>query len=120
MITKEGILNQLDKCVEEFTFPMLDNGYVYPVVSRLTVYREESRWALIIEVVGFNYRGGGHDGIRNCLHIFGNCLNFDPGTNNKNFLCFIDDSDDGKAFDSEYEEHINSNTKSIPLRGKKF
>jgi len=75
----KDILKQLDKCAEDYTFPMLDNGYIYPVVSRVSAYRDEKRWALIIEVVGFNYRGGGHDGISNCLHVFGNCLEFEPG-----------------------------------------
>ncbi len=61
--SSEEILSQLDKCAAEFTFPMLDNGYVYPVDSRLSAYRDEARWVLIIEVFGFNFRGGGHNGI---------------------------------------------------------
>ncbi len=118
--SEKEILAQLDQCAEDFTFPMLDNGYVYPIESRMTIYRNESRWAIIIEVVGFNYRGGGHDGISNCLHVFGNCLEFKPGTNNSNFLYFMDDSDEGEAFDSEYLEHLNPETKSILIRGKKI
>jgi hypothetical protein len=68
--TAQDILQQLDKCARGFTFPMLDNGYNYPVDSRLSAYRDNKRWALIIEVVGLNYWAGGHDGINNCLHIF--------------------------------------------------
>jgi hypothetical protein len=57
------ILKQLDKCAKEFTFPMLDNGYVYPAGTKLTAYRDEKHWVIIIEVIGFSYRGGGHNGI---------------------------------------------------------
>lgn len=114
----DDILDQLDKCAEDFTFPMLDNGYVYPIESRLSGYRDENRWALIIEVFGFNYRAGGHDGISNCLHIFGNCLDFEPGTANSNFLYVMDNSAEGDPFDQEFGESMNLDVKTILLRGK--
>lgn len=69
--TAERILDLLDAGARAFTFPMLDNGYVDPGDVRLTAFRDLSRWALIIEVVGFNRRG---DAIDDCLHVFGNCL----------------------------------------------
>ena len=116
--TSNDILAQLDKCAEDFTFPMLDNGYVYPVESRLSGYRGDNRWVLIIEVIGFNVRAGGHDGIDNCLHIFGNCLGFEPGTNNSNFLYFAENSPEGETFDQEFGESLNPNIKTISMRGK--
>jgi hypothetical protein len=118
--SSKDILSQLDKCAEEFTFPMLDNGYVYPVESRLTAYRDDKRWVLIIEAVGFNYRGGGHDGITNCLHIFGNCILFKPGTDNSNFLYMMDNSEEGETFDSEFMEHLNPSVNSMLLRNKRI
>jgi hypothetical protein len=111
------ILVQLDKCAEEFTFPMLDNGYTYPVESRFSGYRDDDRWALIIEVFGFHNRAGGHDGIQNCVHIFGNCLDFEPGTNNSNFLYVTDNSPEGETFDQEYGDSLNLNVKTMLLRG---
>jgi len=117
--TKE-ILKQLDKCAEDYTFPMLDNGYIYLVTSKLTAYRDEKRWVIIIEVVGFNYRGGGHNGINNCLHIFGNCIDFEPGTNNNNFLYPTDNSPDGSTFDVEYEESLNPKIKTVILGEKEI
>lgn len=113
-------MDQLDQCAKDFTFPMLDNGVIYPVDSRMTVYRDDFRWALIIEVVGFNYRGGGHYGISNCLHIFGNCLDYPPGTNNDNFLYFTANSDEGDAFDPEFEEYLNPDTTSMLIREQKI
>ncbi|MEL7003305.1 MAG: hypothetical protein AAFN93_11305 [Bacteroidota bacterium] len=116
----KDILSQLDRCAKEFTFPMLDNGYVYPVDSRLTTYRDENRWAIIIEVVGFNYRGGGHNGIDNCLHVFGNCLDFPPGTNNDNFIYFTRNSKEGETFDDEYQDHLSPTINSIIVKGKEL
>jgi hypothetical protein len=71
--TTKEILTQFDECAAEFTFPMLDNGYVYLADVRLEAYRDEARWATIIEVIRFNIRAGAHDGINNCLHLFGKC-----------------------------------------------
>ncbi|WP_370425301.1 DUF7003 family protein [Tenacibaculum dicentrarchi] len=116
--TSKDILKQLDKCAEGFTFPMLDNGYVYPIHSKLSAYRDEKRWVLIIEVIGFNYRGGGHDGISNCLHIFGNCIDTEPGTDNSIFLYFTDNSPEFPTFDEEYLESLNPDAKTMLLRDK--
>lgn len=107
MFKSVEILKQLDKCAENFTFPMLDNGYIYPAGTRLTAYRDDERWAIIIEVIGFSYRGGGHNGISNCLHIFGNCLNYEPGTQNKNFLHITSDTKDCNTFDDDDEFYLN-------------
>lgn len=116
MFTSKEILNQLDKCSENFTFPMLDNGYVYPAGTKLTAYRDDKRWVLIIEVIGFNYRGGGHNGMTNCLHIFGNCLDYEPGTQNDNFLYLTGDSDDCHTFDEEEHFYLNPQCSTLLLR----
>lgn len=116
----KDILKQLDKCAEDYTFPMLDNGYIYPIHSKLSAYRDEKRWALIIEVIGFSYRGGGHNGITNCLHVFGNCIETTPGTDNNNFLYLTDNNSDALTFDEEYEESLNPKAKTMLLRGKEI
>ncbi|WP_276479816.1 DUF7003 family protein [Paraflavitalea pollutisoli] len=118
--TAADILQQLDMCADEFQFPMFDNGYVYLVDSRLSAYRNEKEWALLIEVVGYSYRGGGHDGITNCLHVYGNCLPFGPGTRNENFLYLTADSEEGETFDEEYEQALNPTTNSMQLREQKI
>ncbi len=95
---------------------MLDNGYIYPVHSKLSAYRDEERWILIIEAIGFNYRGGGHNGINNCLHIFGNCIVTQPGTEIENFICLTKNSSDYPTFDEESEESLNAEAKTMILR----
>jgi hypothetical protein len=54
----EGILSILDRCCDSFTFPMLDNGYVYLAATRLSLYRSKMDWAMVIEVFGFSPRAG--------------------------------------------------------------
>src|ERR1700738_732190 len=54
----EHILSILDHCCSAFTFPMLDNGYVYLAATRLSLHRTEIDWALVIEVFGYSPRSG--------------------------------------------------------------
>ena len=56
--SESEILKILDDCCESYTFPMLDNGYVYLAVTRMTLFRSEDDWALTIEVFGFSPRSG--------------------------------------------------------------
>lgn len=86
-LNSKEILKQLDDCSEEYAFPMLDNGYVYTADSRLSIYRDNSRWALLIEVIGYNHKPGDfHEGTENTLYFFGNCLECEPGLDEVNFL----------------------------------
>ena len=63
--TSSEILAVLDSCAESFTFPALDNGYVYPAASRLSVYCRDDDWSIVIEVFGFSPRSGIPD-----IHIY--------------------------------------------------
>ena len=46
--TSERILRVLDASAEQFTFPVLDNGYVYLAATRMSVYRSDGDWAIVI------------------------------------------------------------------------
>lgn len=116
---REEILEQLDECARAFTFPMLDNGYVYPADVRLSAYRDNTRWAIVIEVLGFQNHCGGHDGIQNCLHCFGNCLHRKPGTANEDFLHMTTDSPEGPTFaedDFSVEGIVHPKARTIKIR----
>jgi hypothetical protein len=52
----EEILAILDRCSDSFTFPMLDNGYVYLAATRMSLFRSRSDWAIVVEVFGFSPR----------------------------------------------------------------
>jgi hypothetical protein len=96
--TADEILAQLDGCAKEMSFPMLDNGYVYLVDTRLSAYRDPRRWAMVIETVGFNFRARVPHGMELALYIFGNCLKRPPGTANEDFLSFVQDDRGGTLF----------------------
>jgi hypothetical protein len=70
------VLSVLDQCAKDFTFPMLDNGYVYLAATRLALFRSRlagplSDWALVIEVFGFSPRAGHPD---TSIHTFSSRL----------------------------------------------
>jgi len=53
-----SILKVLDDCCMSYNFPMLDNGYVYLAASRLSLFRSEMDWAMVIEIFGYSPRSG--------------------------------------------------------------
>jgi hypothetical protein len=55
------ILAILDQCADSFTFPMLDNGYVYLAATRLTLFRSRADWAMVTEVFGYSPRASDPD-----------------------------------------------------------
>ena len=118
-ITTE-ILSQLDNCNSEHSFPMLDNGYFYPAGTKLTAYRDYTRWVIVIETIGFHYRAGGHDGIYNCLHVYGNCLSYKPGTRNENFIHLTGDANNCNTFDNEEYFYLNPDCTVFTLRDKVY
>jgi len=75
--TEIKILKILDKCAIDFTFPALDNGYVYLANTRLSVFKSTKDWAIVIEVFGFSPRSGFPD-----IHI----CTFSNNLHNRNTL----------------------------------
>ena len=67
----EDILSVLDRCCDQFTFPILDNGYVYLAGTRLSLYRSAVDWAIVIEVFGFSPGAGLPD---TCIYSFASRL----------------------------------------------
>ena len=57
-MTMNEILQILDDCCGTYTFPMLDNGYVYLAATRMSLHRSPQDWALVIEIFGFSPRVG--------------------------------------------------------------
>lgn len=54
----QEILAILDQGARDFTFPMLDNGYVYLAATRLSIFASATDWALVFELFGFSPRAG--------------------------------------------------------------
>lgn len=112
-ISEKEVLDQLDECTENFVFPMLDNGYIFPITQRLSCYRDEHRWAMIIECFEFNVRAGEQDGVNNCLHVYGNCLDREPGIRNEDFIYVTDDPPEGPVFEDCFVRPV---ARSIMIR----
>lgn len=70
--TAEDILRKLDADAANLHFPMLDNGYVYPADARLLAYRDETRWAILIETLGYSYKAMFPHGIDSTVYAAGN------------------------------------------------
>ncbi len=128
--TKEQILTVLDDCCDNFTFPMLDNGYVYPAATRLSAFRSDVDWHLAIEVFGFSPRAGIPD--NNVYHFGSNIIRqkkpenfvtadaFENYLNNNpnNELDFLYPIEDGDWIDEESGEAVDPDTSFI-IRGKR-
>lgn len=126
----DKILDILDRCCNSFTFPMLDNGYVYLAATRLSLYRANADWAMVIETFGFSPRSGCPD---TCIYTFANVLcnrnvpessgkgelyeNYlrNNPNNEMRFIQPLDCDEWQKVPDSE--EAISENTKEFVLRG---
>lgn len=122
------ILKILDDCAESFTFPMLDNGYVYLANTRMSLFRSDTNWAIVIEVFGYSPRSGIPDTqiytFSNKLHnrnsesdyvtkeAYQNYLKNNP-YNESRFIFPIDNED---WLDEEDPEKVKANS-SISIRG---
>lgn len=58
VVAPSTFLRILDDASRAFTFPCLDNGYVYLAASRLSLFRSPQDWALVIEIFGYSPRSG--------------------------------------------------------------
>jgi hypothetical protein len=119
-MNKDAILEQLDEAARAYVFPMLDNGYVYSADVRMSVYRDDTRWLMIIEALGVHNEGtSGVDSFYNCLHLFGNALHRRAGTDNADFLCSIDSIPDDPLFEDEYNWHVRPGVRALSIRGER-
>jgi hypothetical protein len=114
-LTQE-ILKRLDKCANDFEFPMLDNGYVYLADTRMSVYASQGNWAIIIEVLGYSPRAWKTDGFNNCLHCFGNFLACKNRIDNANFLFPISDGSSAPLFAEHEPEMISPLATDVKIR----
>lgn len=124
------ILSVLDQCCDSYTFPMLDNGYVYLAATRLSLFRSPEDWALVIEVFGFSPRAGIPD---THVHTFASRLhnrnteaNYVSREAYENYLArhpnnesrFVYPIEEGEWQDPENLEWVVGGPHELVLRGK--
>lgn len=124
------ILAVLDDCCTTYTFPMLDNGYVYLAATRLSLFRSAIDWAMVIEVFGFSPRAGLPD---THIHTFASRLHDrDPperyatprayenylASNPHNDSRFIHPIAEGPWQDTENPEYVAMDATGVGVRGE--
>ena len=86
------ILALFDVAAGEYRFPDVGHVYSYAVDVRLHALSDGTRWALIVELVGYNPRAAD---LIDVLHFFGNCLTHGAqGFDNDGFLGRIENLGD--------------------------
>jgi hypothetical protein len=127
--TAARILEVLDECCDSFTFPILDNGYIYLAATRMSLYRSETDWGLVIEIFGFSPRSGlPHtyvDTFSSALHARrdpGQFVNEDAynkylSNNPYNESSIVEPIQEGDWIDTENPELIAPGEHDVCLRG---
>jgi hypothetical protein len=122
------ILSILDRCCDAFTFPMLDNGYVYLAATRLSLYRSPQDWAIVIEVFGFSPRAGLPDThiqtFASRLHNRDTPKDYINRDAYENYLAIhphdeyrtVFPVDEGPWQDAEHEEFVSADASEIVVR----
>lgn len=129
--TAAQILNILDDASAAFTFPMLDNGYVYLAATRLSLFRSQSDWAFVIEVFGYSPRAGlpdtnlytfasqMHDRDKREKYVSGEAYENYLRDNPHNESRFIYPIEEGPWMDPENPEMVAA-TGELEVRGKRI
>ena len=110
--TRGEILEQLDRAAADFRFPMLDNGYYYPVDVRLHAYADPDTWAIAIETLGYNPRAGN---LLNVIEQYGNRVDR-PGADNDDFIGRIDNYAD--LWELEQQDRAWLDAPGVVIRGR--
>jgi hypothetical protein len=108
--TADQILEQLDAAARAMTFPVLDNGYVYPIDVRLHALRDDAHWAIVIEDVGYMPRG---QNVYDAVHVYGNCV--DDDFKNPDLLWRVANWEELE--DEDEPEFLRSDAAEVELRG---
>ncbi len=115
-MTTQAILDQLDACAERLAFPVLDAPGFWLAAVRLHAYRDDTRWALLLETLGCHEFGAGHESIDNCLHVYGNCLGRRPGVLPEDYLFPTSDGGEGPTFDDR--QYVRRTARTLHIRGR--
>jgi hypothetical protein len=114
----DEILGQMDDAAGRYKFPMLDNAYVALADVRLSAFRDDRRWAVVIEVLGCNTRQPLPEAFEVALYRFGNCLRGEPGLSNDDFVFPVTWEDEGED-DPDWWE-VPPELKEMQVRGQRI
>jgi hypothetical protein len=114
--TAAEILAQLDDACREFRFADPEHPYYFGIDARMHVFRDDERWALLIELVRYSPRSGDVD---DAVYTYGNCLTRGrQGVENEDFLSRIDNWDEIEDLDNP--EYLRADGGPIEIRGQRM
>ncbi|MEY9855069.1 hypothetical protein ABH935_000668 [Catenulispora sp. GAS73] len=101
MMSVLAIRSQFTQAADNAEFPDFNNGYYYPVDARLRLMRDPERWAMVVELLGYNPRGGN---LFDVVHTFGSCLTSgEPGfRGDGSFLERVENMDEAEGDEETY------------------
>jgi hypothetical protein len=68
------ILDQLDQDMSRGNYLMLDNGYYYAVLARMSVFQDGGRWAMVFDQLACGNHDDGHESIQIRTYAHGNSI----------------------------------------------
>jgi hypothetical protein len=77
------ILERLNHAAELGAFPDFNEGYYHPLCARMHVFRDEMRWAIVVETVVYSDPGVN---VMDVLYYIGNCITGGVGMREADFL----------------------------------
>ncbi len=111
-VTELSILDSIDRCDETHFFLDLEHGYFYTSGSRLTLFADSTRWAIVSEKSGFHNRKNVSE-IEMVYH--GNCLANLPKDEEGNEYNFINHTLIGKSNIDSIKEAIREHRQSVSV-----
>lgn len=113
-LTETTILNTLDSSIEGDYNDFIDLGHGYFELAncRLTLFKDENKWAIVFEKIGYNARAG--EPVQFVISYFGNCLINLPEYNGQTSNYDIID------VENDIYKVLNSNFDLISIRGNKI
>jgi hypothetical protein len=83
MVRVEAVLGAFDRAAEQLRFPEPEHPYSHLIAAWLHAFSDGERWALVVDIVGYNQRAAN---VVDVLHALGNCL---TGTDDSSMMRFI-------------------------------
>ncbi len=112
------IIQQLNEASSGPRYAFPDFSMFHPVDARLSAYRTDAEWALVIETLVFSDAGvGAHDGCQTMLFCYGSDLPQSPGVVYPH-LYVTGDGPTGPLFDPMVDTLISPTATNMTIRNK--
>jgi hypothetical protein len=112
-VSATQILAQLDQASHAFRFPAF-GGTIHFIDARLHGYADRDRWAIVIEEL--NYHPGSGD-LDVFLHVYGNCLDQEPGIVPRSVVRTLDDGTSAVE-DPRRPGYVRPDLTELRIRGR--